>query len=325
MRRLSYQEFLEEESAVNEAIERANYLAKFCSGLPWQCAALHNLSGLMFGIQNSKSRFIVERDGNWLVFVERNENVFFPFESAWMFGCPLIGTAQEVVELLIEAGREAMNEMIGFVIGGIGEGSDLDNELRKRRNLFDRFDEFSGTDCMTIDCSGGLDEYLSRRSRSFRKSIRQMKEVEDLEIEDASAESPGRVFERIVRIQSLSYKSDSLGGDIFSEPRYQQFYRDLYDRLHAQGHIRTLFARIAGEDAAYIMGGVAGKIYRGFQMTYDEQYRALALGNRLQLENIRRSAEEGIVHYDLGMHSPYKERWADHRERYKCLFVTLSD
>ena len=71
------------------------------------------------------------------------------------------------------------------------------------------------------------------------------------------------------------------------------------------------------------MGGVFEKIYRGFQMSYDEEYRSFALGNRLQLENISRMIAEGVVHYDLGMHSDYKERWADHREKYRGIFVVF--
>lgn len=76
-----------------------------------------------------------------------------------------------------------------------------------------------------------------------------------------------------------------------------------------------LVARREGVDLAHIFGGVAGGTYRGLQMSYRDSVRDLALGNRLQIENLRRCADEGIVTYDLGMHAPYKERWTDRWEK----------
>lgn len=58
-------------------------------------------------------------------------------------------------------------------------------------------------------------------------------------------------------------------------------------------------------------------------MSYREDLRPLGLGNRLQLENLRRCEAEGIARYDLGMHSPYKERWADRREENTGIFLVF--
>jgi len=58
-------------------------------------------------------------------------------------------------------------------------------------------------------------------------------------------------------------------------------------------------------------------------MSYREEVRSLGLGNRLQLENLRRCAAGGIVRYDLGMHSLYKDRWADRREENTGIFLVL--
>ena len=322
MRRLSYEEFEEEKSAFAGAIQRTDYLAKFCSNLPWQCAAYQYLTGIDFGVNDALQCLVVEEDGNWIAFAERHQGIFFPFESAWMFGCPLIGDPVRVLKLMEEAAREYIGGDCGFLISGVLAGSGMHAELRGLRERARRFEEFDTTHCMTIDLSEGPDRFLERRSRSFRKGIRQMKTVENLEFEDASGQSPTELFERILRIQSLSYKSKE-GGDIFSDYRYESFYRELCRHLHEQGDLRITFARIEGTDAAYILGGVNGPIYRGFQMSYDNQFRTLALGNRLQLDNIRRMSEAGITHYDLGMHSPYKERWADHHEQFKGVFVQL--
>ena len=322
MRRLSYYEFQEEQDAFELAVHESDHLAKFCSSLPWQCAAYEHLHGFDFGVQHPGEPFIFEEDGIWLVMAERSNNVYFPFEAAWMFGCPLIGDHVAAIELLETACRQHLGSGFGFVISGVLENSDCHRDLIQLGERSRRYEEFDTTDCLTIDLSEGPEAFLERRSRSFRKGIRQMKDVESLEYQDASREAPDDVLPRIIAIQSRSYKAEE-GGDIFSDYRYQNFYRELYERLYRRDSIRTLFARIEGKDVAYIMGGVSGDIYRGFQMSYDNEFRKLALGNRLQLENIRRMSDGGITHYDLGMHSPYKDRWADNRESYKGIFVVL--
>jgi hypothetical protein len=322
MRRLSYYDFQQEQDAFEEAVHDTEHLAKFCSTVPWQCAAYEHLHGFDFGVQKPGEPFIFEQDGNWLVLAERSNNVYFPFEAAWMFGCPLVGEPVAAIDLLERACREHLGSGFGFVISGVLENSDCHRDLVRLGERSRRFEEFDTTDCLAIDLSGGPEAFLERRSRSFRKGIRQMKKVDSLEFQDASPEAPDDVLPRIFAIQSRSYKPEE-GGDIFSDYRYQGFYRDLYDRLYQRGSIRTIFAQIEGKDVAYIMGGISRNIYRGFQMSYDNEFRKLALGNRLQLENIRRMSDEGITHYDLGMHSLYKERWADSWESYKGVFVVL--
>ena len=207
MRRLTYYDFQRESEAVEEILKRSDGIAKFCSNIPWQCAAFENLVGLEFGIPASREILIVEEDQNWLVFSERNDGVYFPLESAWMFGCPLIGDPEIVVSLLVRAAEQYITGTCGFVISGILEGSALHRELLTLKKRALKFDEFETTDCMTIDLSEGKEEYLSRRSRSFRKSIRQMKEVESLFIADQSQTAPEEIFERIFSIQRRSHKS----------------------------------------------------------------------------------------------------------------------
>ena len=58
-------------------------------------------------------------------------------------------------------------------------------------------------------------------------------------------------------------------------------------------------------------------------MSYVESVRSSGIGNRLQLENISRCAEAGMEAYDLGMHSEYKERWADRQDAYITVFLVL--
>ena len=59
-------------------------------------------------------------------------------------------------------------------------------------------------------------------------------------------------------------------------------------------------------------------------MSYVDSAKDRGIGNALQIENITRVAAEGVTRYDLGMHSPYKERWADTRDAYIGVFVVLA-
>jgi CelD/BcsL family acetyltransferase involved in cellulose biosynthesis len=174
--------------------------------------------------------------------------------------------------------------------------------------------DYPGTDVMMIDLGDGLEAWLGRRSRKFRRTLREsLEEVPGLEILDLSGENPAVLFERLLAIQRRTYKWRQ-GTDIFQIPGYAAFYRQLLADLQAAGGLRVLVARRDGVDLAHIFGGVRGSVYRGLQMSYAEEARDLALGNRLQFENLGRCADEGIVTYDLGMHAPYKERWADRAE-----------
>ncbi len=91
----------------------------------------------------------------------------------------------------------------------------------------------------------------------------------------------------------------------------RSFYREMNDRLGARGARRLTFARIDGEDRAYIFGGTFGDTYRGLQFSFDERFAALSLGNLCQLEEVRRLSASGIRRYDLGTEVRYKKRWGE--------------
>ncbi|MEO0414061.1 MAG: hypothetical protein AAF226_03800 [Verrucomicrobiota bacterium] len=130
MQRVSYQDFQKGSDDFDFAVAGAEHVAQFCSGRAWQCAAHDHLVGMDFGIGSPTDSLILESNGNWVVFAERHEDVFFPLESAWMFGCPLIGDPVAVVEMLEQAPRLIRDgRRTGFVISGVREGSELHREL----------------------------------------------------------------------------------------------------------------------------------------------------------------------------------------------------
>jgi CelD/BcsL family acetyltransferase involved in cellulose biosynthesis len=82
-------------------------------------------------------------------------------------------------------------------------------------------------------------------------------------------------------------------------------------RLMTAGKRRLTFARLEGEDVAYIFGGVFGDTYRGLQFSFDSQLTKFSLGNLCQFETIQRLAREGVARYDLGTEVRYKRRWGE--------------
>ncbi|HRQ88848.1 MAG TPA: GNAT family N-acetyltransferase [Bacteroidia bacterium] len=313
MERLTLAQFRERSEDCERAVVAASSDGTvFCDGPLWQLAAHDHLHRTPVEARH----LIAERDGAWLLFAEQEQEspgILFPLEAAWMFGCPLVGEPEPAVDLLIEAGRQEPGLVV--FIGGVEHQGGLHRQLHRVRSRPGGIREFPGTDVMLIDLADGVDAWLERRSKKFRRTLRTACEDDGaIGLADVSSEPPERLFDRILAVQRRTYKWRE-GTDIFLLPEYRAFYRDLLSGLHRTGHLRVIFATRDGEDLAYIFGGILGRSYRGLQMSYIDECRDLGLGNRLQLENLRRCAEEGIATYDLGMHAPYKERWADRIER----------
>lgn len=310
MNRLSLAELRERHDAFAAAAERTSGVSPFCSGPHWQLAAFDRLSPEA----PARNSCVVERDGTWLVFAERErEGYVLPFEASWLFGSGLLGEAKGCVDLLLETVSEAQSPS-AFCLGGLMVGGPLHAAVRRLQYRSRLYREFPATDNMVIDLDADFEAWLTRRSKKFRRSLRAAEVAGDgIEIVDASSDDPDAVFARILAVQQGSYKWRE-ESDIFQMPAFADFYKTLLFSLAASGGLRVLFARRDGIDLAHIFGGVSGKGYRGLQMSYLEEARPLGLGNRLQLENLRRCAAEGVSRYDLGMPSDYKERWADRRE-----------
>ncbi len=314
MNRLTPAEFRARAEEYAAAVAMTPGVCEFCSGPLWQHAARDHLES---ATGKPDEAFLIEREGAWLVFAGREPSgVLFPLEASWMFGCPIAGDPESAVALLLDAAREESlrrGQPLAFFIGGLTVDGAVHRSLREIRPASRHWREYPGMDVMQIDLADGFEAWMGRRSKKFRRSLRGLEDpLQGLEIVDLSKDPPDEVFDRILAIQRRSYKWQE-GSDIFQLPGYAAFYRELLYSLRAAGNLRVLVARRDGTDLAHIFGGVAGKTYRGLQMSYLEEVRDLALGNRLQLENLRRCAAAGIATYDLGMHAPYKERWADRR------------
>lgn len=334
MQRISHDEFAARRDQFDAAVARTPGISKFCSSSTWCLAAREHLFGAKPGQEDD---FIWRDEGHpdrWLLFGRSAWWYWQPFEAAWLFACPMVGSPPEIaVEALLEAaGPPGIREKTeGFVIGGIPEGGELHQALRRTGEMAARgYREYPATDCLTIDLDQGWESWLARRSRKFRRSLdaadRRCRDA-GLEIQShgglfETVEGGDELFERILAIQTRTAKWES-GTDIFQDESYRRFYRQIFRDLRDRGGLRVLIATRAGRDVAHIFGGVFAGEYRGLQMSYAAEVAHLGVGNWLQWENIRLRSDEGIRHYDLGMEAPYKLRWADERRKFLFSFLAL--
>jgi hypothetical protein len=249
---------------------------------------------------------IYRGEGGYAAFLEVSEGgrrVWTGFDTAWEFACPLVG---EIVEAFSRACERWPWDIL--LVPGIERDSALFGRLVRR--LVDRFPLRRGPGVKRLQASleGGLGAFLARRSTKFRREIlraRRRAEAAGVRFESAGADA----FPRILGVEQRSWKGPA--GEGLMVPRMEVFYRALLERLSLRGGARLLFARRDGEDLGYIFGGVRDGVYRGFQFSFAEEARPLAIGNVMQLVQIEQLCGEGVALYDLGVELDYKHRWGE--------------
>jgi CelD/BcsL family acetyltransferase involved in cellulose biosynthesis len=237
-----------------------------------------------------------------------------PVELAWGLAAPLIGRdpvalVEEVVPVLANRRDWQLAILSGLTVTGPQRRA-LDATLPPRWER--RRGQPTVRHVASLD--GGLDGFLARRSRDFRKAARKAEaraKEAGLEFETvvAAMTDAHALYERIQAIELASWKSrDNVG---ISQGPMRAFYGAMLPRLCELGQQRTIFARLAGRDVGYILGAVMAGEYRGLQFSYDDTLGALDIGNLLQLRQIAELCEAGVARYDLGTEMDYKRRWAE--------------
>jgi CelD/BcsL family acetyltransferase involved in cellulose biosynthesis len=248
-------------------------------------------------------------------------------ENMWCFACPLIG---EDAALLLQAAaqdlaREQQPDHHGapLLLSGIPASRNPKSLLaRIVRDLGDSHElrAVDATQRFVAALAGGVDGFLSRRSRSFRKSLRRAeRQIRDEglvfhHVEVGTAVAARGIYPRILAIEAKSWKSAQ--GNGADQGSMALFYRDMLPRVASRGGLRLLIVTHEGspgeaEDVAYLHGALTGDHFRGLQMSFDRRLAHLSLGNLMQLEMLRALCEEGVQSYDLGTRSDYKRRWAE--------------
>ena len=271
-------------------------------------------------------RLLIREDsGSVIAFAEGVDSggrcCLLPVETAWFFGCPVLGAGAvdlfaELVSRLEERERARSPR---YIISGIRPGGRLARRLRKTFERRYRFYAYAGGCQCAASLDGGLDGYLGRRSANHRAKLKKAAR---------KAKERGIVFERVVpatpaeahatyaRMQAVESKSwKGIGHCGMNEAGVRDFYALMLQRLSASRQGRVMFARCGEEDAGFIFGGLAGRVYRGQQFSFAQSWRDFSIGNLLQIEQIGWLCEEGVRRYDMGpVTGPrmrYKEHWTE--------------
>jgi hypothetical protein len=314
MEKLSLHSFHKELAAYDKAVGQTPYIDRFCSSSYWVLPAHHALNG-------EEPAYVWRADSsNGYVALARGRhesvgNYLQPLEASWGLASPIVGSdVRSVAREFASEFLHSTHDWETLFLTGIHKSSPQFVELVQnfRRRYFVGLGPSMTR--MSARLDGGLDGFLERRSSKFRANLRNARrDAEDVGVTyEYHSELDGKVdqiFDRIIDIERRSWKGKQDSG--ISSGRMRHFYERMTERLVEREALRVGFARADAEDIAYCFGGVFDFVYRGLQMSYDDEYSDLSIGNLLQVEMIRSLVEEGVETYDMGQAMDYKSRWTD--------------
>jgi hypothetical protein len=238
-----------------------------------------------------------------------------PVELAWGLAAPLIGRDPvPLVEAVVAMLAARRDWQLTIVTGLTADGP---QRRALEHALPPRWGRRAGTPTVrhVASLDGGVDGFLSRRSRELRKSLRKSQRaaaaagVTFESVRSAPAAAAPALYARIQAVEAMSWKArDGVG---ISAGPMRAFYEHMLPRLCARDQQRILFARAGDRDIGYILGAVFEGEYRGLQFSYADHSAALGIGGLLQYQQIVELCTEGVERYDLGTEMDYKRRWAE--------------
>ena len=239
-----------------------------------------------------------------------------PLEAMWGLASPLVGA--DSARLAIEAWRTLRGDHASWNalwLCGLSPHGAAFKALAMLAGQGQRLFVGPTTYRHVASLEGGVEGWLGRRTRIFRKNLRQAtRKVERANVTFEWHRSPGEdeqeaLYKRALAVDDKSWKGLDAQG--LRASNMAEFYQHMTRYLAKRGALRMVFARCDGADIAMGFGGILGDTFRGLQMSYDERFKHLSLGNLIQLELIKQVAQESIQHYDLGTEMDYKRRWSN--------------
>lgn len=295
----------------------------FCSSLDWLLPAHEAfIPDHPLHLRASDHGFVTLARG----FNPRIGRYLQPLEASWCLASPFVGTDVEaVVEEFADECEQRLVDWDLLYLSGIPPESALFRRIVRAFGLRHRIGLGHRTNRYIASLDGGLDGYLGRRTSKFRANLRRSERLAAQSgvtyelLADVDEQRCAQVYDRILAVEERSWKGKSGTGIL--DGGMNVFYRIMLPRLARRGALRVLFARQDGRDVAFVFGGIFEGTYRGLQLSFDQEFERLSLGNLAQLEMIRGLSDEGIAWYDLGSELDYKTRWAEERLETVTLWV----
>lgn len=309
----------------DQAVAQTPDVDVFCSSSPWVASAYEVFSSHYDLWVGRSEHGAVALTHGWH---ERLGCFRQPLEASWCLASPF--ASNEPAALVRDFADFVKAEPRGswdlLFLSGIKRDSESYHALVRE---FAR-DYFVGVGPPVGRCiaslEGGLDGFFSRRGSKFRANLRRTRRRADEEgigyeyLSNIDQSSWRSVYERILCVEERSWKG--MSGTGISDASMQLFYKGMIPRLASRGALRVLFVRDGeGEDIGFVFGGVLDGVYRGLQLSYDQDFRKLSPGNLAQLEIIKELIDEGVHTYDLGSELDYKSKWAEQRFETMALVI----
>lgn len=240
-----------------------------------------------------------------------------PFESMWGLATPFVGAdTYAVAEFVASILKRRERDWDALWLSGLQRGTPSFDHLVQTFGSRYRLGLGPSTKRHVASLEGGWDTYLARRTRKFRKNLRRSKrlsEARGLVFErypsfDTEATAMA-LYDRILAVEATSWKGQTDQG--INTGSMVEFYRLMLPRLARDNRLRVVVATDDGADVGYVFGAVFGGTFRGLQVSFNDEYREMSLGNIMQSEMIQLLCGEGVDFYDLGSDLPYKTRWAE--------------
>jgi len=313
MERIAWEELWRDATAFDAAVAATPRIDRYCSSSLWALPA-HE------AFHPDNAPFVHRSEAGWAAFSQGRASTIgrylAPLESIWGLACPLVGAASD--RLAYDFFRTAFAERSrwdALWIGGLDRGSAMFHALASLFQTTCSVRWGPETKRYAASLEGGWDGWMGRRSGHFRANLRRAlrgAERDGVTFERVTAgagDDAEAIYARVLAVEDRSWKGLEDAG--FSSGSMNAFYRHAFARLVPSGALRLVVARRDGEDIGFVFGGLFDGTYRGLQMSFDERFRYLSLGNVLQAQMIHALAEEGVGVYDLGSEIAYKARWAE--------------
>ncbi len=284
----------------------------FCTSSAWILSA-HQ------AFHPEQEPYVYRSDEGWLVLARGHAAglgaYLAPMEAMWGLASPLLGDGEALFAGCERALLSAQDDWDTLWLCGMNPGSSAFRCLSQRFGKTHRLFLGPVTRRSVADLSRGLDGFWADRARVFRKNLRRARRLADEAgivwewHATVTGDARERLYARILDVDRRSWKG--LAHEGLSDSGMITFYELMSRRLAEAGRMRVVFARLDDEDVAMGFGATFGDSFRGLQMSYDDRFRSLSLGNLVQVELITRLCAEGITSYDLGTEMDYKRRWSE--------------
>ncbi|MCB9664275.1 MAG: GNAT family N-acetyltransferase [Alphaproteobacteria bacterium] len=306
--------------AYDAVVDRAPVADRFCTTSDWLVPAYHAFAD---GADTVIHRF----DEGWVPLMAMRTvlgRTWMPLEASWGLASALVGEDEAALaSRFAEAAQQQRDRWDTLFLSGLRRGGPAFTMLVRRFGRSWRLGLGQASVRCVASLEGGLEGFLGRRTAKHRKNLRAAERRGDglrFEIHAPRTAAEGlALLDTILDVERRSWKGRE--GHGIDRGAMRTFYSAMVPRLAARGALRVTLAHGDDGPVGYVLGGLRGASYRGLQISFDERHQAVSLGNLLQLHTVTGLCAEGVEVYDLGMHMPYKERWAEQQVETVALVV----